>query len=55
MGSDRNHPVLYLLHVRQHSLRAAEDLVLMCRQGDPYPRHVPVRKKHKTEVMKTVF
>lgn len=30
MGSDRNHPVLHLLHLGQHSLRAVEDLILMC-------------------------
>lgn len=54
VGSDRNHPVLHLLHLGQHSLRAVEDLILMCGRGDPYPCHVSVPTKHKkTQVMRT--
>lgn len=55
MGSDRNHPVLHLLHLGQHSLRAVEDLILMCGRRDPYPRHVSVPTKHKTRGDENMF
>lgn len=45
--SDGNHSALHLLHLRQHSLDAGQDLVLVCCRGDAYAGHVSGRKGEK--------
>lgn len=39
--SDGNHSAVHLLHLGQHSLQAAQDLVLVRRRGDADASHVP--------------
>lgn len=50
--SDGNHSALHLLHLRQHSLDAGQDFVLVCCRGDTYASHVPEKKKGKRGILR---